>query len=157
MDYIGRSPIWPPLLILGKVALFASCLFPFAGFLQVGSPIYESTGLRIIGLLLLLSGAVLLVAAIGTLGRSVAVGFPDRNTELRTTGLYRFTRNPIYLGAFTMCTGSCLMALYPANLFLVVIAVAIHHRIIRREELFLAERFGAEWTAYCRKTPRYLL
>jgi protein-S-isoprenylcysteine O-methyltransferase Ste14 len=81
---------------------------------------------------------------------------PDRSTELKTTGLYRFSRNPVYLGAFVMCTGSCLMALYPLNVLFLLITVGIHHSIIRREEVFLEGRFGKAWSAYCAAVRRYL-
>jgi protein-S-isoprenylcysteine O-methyltransferase Ste14 len=133
MDLLGKSPIAPPLLILGKLAMFTCCLFPFVGMLHIG-----------------------LLLALATLGRSTAVGIPERATTLRTQGLYGFSRNPVYLGAFAMCAGSCLMALYPENLLLLAIALAIHHRIILGEERFLEERFGEEWRAYRSSVPRYI-
>jgi protein-S-isoprenylcysteine O-methyltransferase Ste14 len=156
MDILGKSPIAPPLLIIGKLALFACCLFPFASILQVGAPLHTSDLFITTGMVLLVGGLLLLILALSTLGRSVAVGIPERRTELRTRGLYSVSRNPVYLGAFMMCTGSCVMATYPVNFCLFVLAVVIHHRIIRKEEQFLEERFGEAWRDYRARVPRYI-
>jgi protein-S-isoprenylcysteine O-methyltransferase Ste14 len=90
------------------------------------------------------------------LGRSVAVGLPERKTELKTHGMYRITRNPVYVGAFMMCAGSCLFSIHPLNFLLFAVAGAIHHTIIRKEEEFLIATFGKEWIEYSRRVPRYL-
>jgi protein-S-isoprenylcysteine O-methyltransferase Ste14 len=156
MDLLGKSPIAPPLLILGKLAMFTCCLFPFVGMLHIGIPLSTSPWLLAAGWVFLSGGLVVLLLALATLGRSTAVGIPERATTLRTQGLYGFSRNPVYLGAFAMCAGSCLMALYPENLLLLAIALAIHHRIILGEERFLEERFGEEWRAYRSSVPRYI-
>jgi protein-S-isoprenylcysteine O-methyltransferase Ste14 len=156
MDLLGRSPIAPSLLMLGKLALFTCCLFPFVGMLHIGIPLSTSPWLHAAGWVFLSGGLVVLLLALAALGRSTAVGIPERATTLRTRGLYGFSRNPVYLGAFAMCAGSCLMALYPENLLLLLTAVAIHHRIILGGEGFLEQRFGEEWRAYRANVPRYI-
>jgi protein-S-isoprenylcysteine O-methyltransferase Ste14 len=155
MEILGKSPVSPPVLMLGKVAMFFCCMLPFAPFLHYGPPLAECPLLRIAGITILAGGLSVVIAALIGLGNSAAVGLPDRKTELRTTGLYRFTRNPIYLGAFAMCAGSCLMALHLLNLLLFILTVGIHHTIIRREEAFLEGRFGGAWLEYRRGVPRY--
>jgi len=136
--------------------MFLCCLFPFVNIFRMGGVLAEGDLLRACGWVLLAGGLAMLLVALAALGRSTAVGIPERPTTLQTGGLYRISRNPVYLGAFAMCAGSCLLALYPVNLLLLVVAVAIHHRIILKEEQFLETRFGKEWRAYSASVPRYI-
>jgi protein-S-isoprenylcysteine O-methyltransferase Ste14 len=108
------------------------------------------------GLVLFAGGSVVVLLALVGLGRSASVGIPRGKTALKTRGLYRLSRNPIYVGAFMMCAGSCLFSLHPINIALSGITVGVHHWIITREEAFLETTFGQEWLNYKRRVPRYL-
>ena len=62
-----------------------------------------------------------------------------------------------------MVLGLCWIALGPAiyvqnpiNWILVIIALAVHHKIILAEELFLHDQFGEQWIDYRNSTHRYL-
>ena len=156
MDVIGKSPIAVPALILGKLALFGCVLFPVAVKAGIVTAQYVDGFTRTTGIILYLLGLCVILLAIAHLGESVAVGIPDRKTELKTHGLYRFSRNPIYVGGFVMCAGSCLYAIHFANFLLCIIAVAIHLRIVMKEEQFLEVRFGPQWLEYKRRVPRYI-
>src|SRR5690349_17920731 len=140
MDYIGKSSVPTPILVIGKAALFGSVLFPLVRYAGVDAMIVGNVVVVAVAALLAAAGLTIVIAGVYQLGESVAVGLPERKTELRTGGLYRFSRNPIYLGAFMACAGSCLVAPHPANFVLFAIAVAVHMWIIRREEDFLEQR-----------------
>ena len=155
MDPLGKSPIPVPALIAGKTAMLACWIFALAEKLDLITPLYRNPASTIAGMLLLSFGAIIAVASFFFLGRSLSVGLPSGKTELRTGGLYRVSRNPIYAGAFLMCAGSCLITPHPLNYALFVFTVAIHHRIVLREERFLEERFGDEWRAYRQRVRRY--
>lgn len=78
-------------------------------------------------------------------------------TSLVTGGLYRFTRNPMYLGMGFILLGSALKlgtlgALLPVPFFPVV----IRQRYILPEEEFLQDVFGDEYRAYCQRVRRWL-
>jgi protein-S-isoprenylcysteine O-methyltransferase Ste14 len=82
----------------------------------------------------------------------------DRNarTDLITNGIYKYSRNPAFVGFDLMFIG--LFLTYPNALSLIVICcnvVAIHLQILQ-EEKFLQERFGSEYINYKKSTPRYL-
>ena len=72
-------------------------------------------------------------------------------------GLYRFSRNPMYLGVLVFLAGECLLfaslrlAAYSAVIFL-----AFHLRTVLYEEPALRRRFGAAYDEYCRRVPRWL-
>ncbi|MDH3943745.1 MAG: isoprenylcysteine carboxylmethyltransferase family protein [Anaerolineae bacterium] len=79
------------------------------------------------------------------------------STMLVTEGLYRYTRNPMYLGFVITLAG---LAIFFGSLspFLVVagFAVAVERKFIRMEEGRLAEKFGGEWEAYRRRVRRWI-
>lgn len=156
MDVIGKSPISVPAIVIGKVALFACSLFFIAKFLNIDVMLYDSTSTSISGMVLYVVGIFLVILSLIQLGQSAAVGIPERDTKLITHGLYRFTRNPIYLGAFIMCAGSCLFSIHIINFLLFAIAVGIHHQIVIKEEEFLEKRFGRRWIDYEQQVPRYV-
>jgi len=156
MDLIGKSPVSIPLLLLGKTAFLACSFFFLVKAFALDAMLFDSPLTRAVGMALSLVGCLTVAVSLIGLGRSTAVGLPERDTELKTGGLYRFTRNPIYLGGFLICVGSCLYAMHVVNVLLCALAAAVHMRIVRREELFLERRFGEQWLAYKRRVPRYL-
>ncbi len=102
------------------------------------------------------AGLLLLILGFASLGRSVAVGLPEEETHLKTGGVYRFTRNPMYLGGYIICLGSCLYTPHLLNILFAATAIGVHHLIVTREEQFLTQRFGLQWLDYSRRVPRYL-
>ncbi len=156
MEIIGRSPVPVPLLILGKTGLIGSPLFIIVKLLWPEAMMYDDALTRTLGIAILIAGGALFAATLIHLGESLAVGFPSRSTALKTGGLYRWTRNPIYLGAYVIGIGSCLFAIHPLNFILLAVGILVHSRIIMKEEEFLRQRFGAEWVEYSRRVPRYI-
>jgi protein-S-isoprenylcysteine O-methyltransferase Ste14 len=101
-------------------------------------------------------GFTLVVVSLVQLGQSEAIGIPERETDLKTRGLYRFSRDSVYVGGFLMCAGACLYSLHIINLLLFAIALTVHLQIVKKEEEFLEKRFGQEWLHYKRRVPRYV-
>jgi len=155
MDPIGKSPIALPFLLLGKVSVFCCWLFFFAGSFNI-EMLYDAPFTRFIAFGLVLSGFSILVLGFVFLGKSVSVGLLREETTLKTEGIYGITRNPMYLGGFFICAGSCFYSIHPVNFLLCALAVGIHHRIVLKEEQFLEQRFGTRWLDYAQKAPRYI-
>jgi len=102
-------------------------------------------------------GVMLFTLAIIRLGTfSLRVGLAQENTSLRTGGIYRFSRNPMLLGLYLMALGSAIYVQNPINWILVIVALAVHHKIILAEENFLQARFGKQWIEYRNKVRRYI-
>lgn len=156
MDPIGKSPIAVPALVLGKVAMAASLSFFLMKTHLSGSLLYDNALIGGIGTWLSIGGLAIVVLGFIDLGRSVSVGLPREATVLKTGGIHRITRNPLYLGGFLACAGSCLYCTHLLNILLCLLTVMIHHRIVLKEEGFLEERFGRQWLEYKQKVPRYL-
>ena len=72
-------------------------------------------------------------------------------------GVYRITRNPMYLSLTLLMAG---LGFSFANPWLVLLAPALllyfQERVVKREEAYLAVRFGAEYLAYKAKVRRWL-
>jgi protein-S-isoprenylcysteine O-methyltransferase Ste14 len=156
MDIMGKSPVPYPLLITGKAALFGCAFFFLLKESGMLTMMYDSQPTRILGVVLYIGGLIVILTSLFHLGTSAAVGLPERPTALRTRGLYGITRNPVYMGGFFLCAGSCLYAAHPLNFLLCAVAAAIHHMIVKREESFLETRFRDAWLHYRNRVPRYL-
>jgi protein-S-isoprenylcysteine O-methyltransferase Ste14 len=81
----------------------------------------------------------------------------ERSTALVTDGLFRYTRNPMYLGLTLVLAGVALLlgslgAWLPIPVFVAIIQV----NFIAGEERFLTELFGEEYLVYKQRTRRWL-
>lgn len=82
---------------------------------------------------------------------------PDRASRLVTTGVYRFSRNPMYLGLTITLVGWALYLLsLPALLAPVAFVLCIHRFQVLPEERILAERFGIDYEHYRDRVPRWI-
>lgn len=108
------------------------------------------------GLLLWAAGFLVLFVGRFALGGSFRIGSPREATRLRVNGLFRLSRNPMYLGVYTTLVASVLYTLNPVVLAVGIFAAAVHHRIVLAEERYLANAFGSEYADYCRRVRRYL-
>jgi protein-S-isoprenylcysteine O-methyltransferase Ste14 len=144
--------IYPPIwLVFGLVAIFAcNEFFPGPRFT---SPLglWVGGGLIVVGL-------VLLVMANGLFTRAGTGIIPFRNVSaLVTDGVYRFTRNPMYLGMLNVLLGCAITVGSSAALLVsLVFAVIIELRFIRFEEAMLRELFPDTYPAYCDRVRRWL-
>lgn len=80
---------------------------------------------------------------------------PER---LVVVGLYRYTRNPMYVAVTLMLMGWA--ATSGANalwFYAACVAFAFHLRVVLAEEPWLARRHGETWFAYAKRTPRWLI
>jgi len=81
----------------------------------------------------------------------------SKSTKLITTGLYRFSRNPIYLGMALALAGAAIKlgslgAWIPVPLFVWI----IQRQFIRNEEIFLTGIYGDEYREYMTKVRRWI-
>lgn len=83
-------------------------------------------------------------------------GIPDKDkTELITTGIYKYSRNPAFLDFDFMYIGVLLMYFNFLNAFFSLFATAMLYFRILREERCLKETFGKPYVEYCRRVFRY--
>jgi len=123
-----------------------------------GFPRFHSAATLVIGVTLLTAGFLLRVwAAYHFYKHQMNVIVLSAQSHLITTGPYRFTRNPLYVGGNVFIfLGASLMLGTPAGLVLTVLHLPLVNFMIRREERQLEQRFGDEWREYAQRTRRWI-
>lgn len=157
MKVIGKTTIHPLFFYTGKILGYITwCLFLLSIFnvLIISNQRFEI--LKIISYMLSIIGLIIVVISLINLGKSTRLGLPSENTTFKKTGLYKFSRNPMYLG-FNLFTVSSII--YTANIIIAIIgiySIIIYHLIIIGEEKFLEQRFGNEYINYRKKVRKYI-
>jgi protein-S-isoprenylcysteine O-methyltransferase Ste14 len=92
----------------------------------------------------------------GTAGRGTPAPI-DPPTRLVARGLYRYVRNPMYVGVLTAIAG-WLVAFRSTDVLVygLVVACIVGAFVLLVEEPQLRRRFGASYVDYCRQVPRWL-
>lgn len=109
----------------------------------------QPTTLFVAGFVVYGAGVVLLVASTVQFARPAASGLVE-------TGIYRISRNPMYVAYFLYFLG-CALLTQSATLLVCVLAFQMSaHAIIKAEERECEEAFGEAYHAYCRRVRRYL-
>jgi len=113
--------------------------------------------LKWFGIFIFFEGVLFLCFSLLYLGRYTKLGLPKTDSiELQTKGIYRLSRNPMYLGLILVAIASVMIVPNPFNLIFTLTGIAIHHKIILNEEKFLTERFGEAYLSYKKSASRYL-
>lgn len=103
-------------------------------------------------------GIIFFASAISTMGDNWRAGVDkEQQTQLVTTGIYRFSRNPAFIGFDLLYIGITLA--FPNWILLIVscMGIVMMHFQILEEERHLPEIFGEPYTIYKKRTPRYFL
>jgi protein-S-isoprenylcysteine O-methyltransferase Ste14 len=110
------------------------------------------------GALLLLAGLALALSAIGLFRKAGENPEPwTSTTTLVRDGVYRFTRNPMYLGMAFAHLGLALILGSPGALVTLPLAVlAIDRFVISAEESYLARTLGDDYRVFCAEVRRWL-
>lgn len=78
-------------------------------------------------------------------------------TTIITTGPFRYSRNPVYLGLTLLCTGLAIKADSIWLLGLITMAcLVIHHFVVLKEEAYLERKFGEVYLRYKSSVRRWL-
>lgn len=110
-----------------------------------------------LGCLLAFGGLVLMVRAQLEMGASWRVGVDEASRPgLVTHGLYRWTRNPIYLAMFLAFGGLVLMLPTWITLLCWIASVIGVRSQVREEEAFLLRTYGDEYRRYLDRVGRFL-
>jgi protein-S-isoprenylcysteine O-methyltransferase Ste14 len=157
IETVGCIGINKKLFMIGKLSLFTSFILVPVQLFIVNLSIFKQKSIFFwVSAVFLGVGVMFFTLAVIKLGTlSLRVGLAQENTSLQDTGIYRFSRNPMLLGLYLMALGSAVYVQNPINWTLVIIALAVHHRIILAEEIYLQNRFGEQWTTYRNNVRRY--
>ena len=114
----------------------------------------------LISILILLIGILILINPIFKFIKSKTTIDPikfKKVNKLITSGIYKYSRNPMYLGLLMIVISTSIFYL---NIFSIITPIFFYFWInrfqIKREEIFLTEKFGKEYLLYMTKTRRWI-
>ena len=147
-----NKPVLPPTYLLLAIALMLALHFIVPMAIIVKMP------WRFLGVIPLAIGLVLNLVADSAFKKQQTTVKPfEESTALITTGLYRISRNPMYLGFELILVGVALILGSLAPFVVVIIfPILMEVRFIRPEEQLLAQQFGESWLAYQRRVRRWI-
>lgn len=110
------------------------------------------------GWLVVIPGLVLIILALRRFKRADTGAIPfSKSTALVTDSIFRFTRNPMYLGMTLILAGTALrLGSLSAWLPVIFFVFIIQRQFVRNEEIFLTAIYGDEFRQYCRKVRPWL-
>lgn len=111
------------------------------------------------GVIILVAGLLTTIVGRRTLLRHGTNVNPLRpTTALVTEGIFRRTRNPLYVGIIiTQYAVALIFALDWLLLLIVPNWIVLHFAVVTREERYLERKFGDAYRRYKERVPRYLL
>jgi protein-S-isoprenylcysteine O-methyltransferase Ste14 len=121
-------------------------------------PVLVPDLVRNIGFAFVVAGFLSGVAAFMEFRRARTTVDPHGSvTSIISSGIYRFTRNPIYLGFVLMLIGLPLNSGTYWGIVLAPVFIHLMNRlVIEREEAYLEKKFGAVYTSYKSRVRRWL-
>jgi protein-S-isoprenylcysteine O-methyltransferase Ste14 len=138
-----------PVFALLSISYGAICLIITRRLQPVFNLEFLPQGLRLaVGVLLVVFGLGFFLAAV----RGVTLAY--NVDQLITSGVFRFCRHPLYASwVVFIAPGIILLANSWLGLSAPVFMYVLLCKLVQKEEQYLSQRFGKEYTAYQRKTP----
>ena len=140
---------FPPVILLASIILQLLLLFTFPVSTDLSS---------LLGLIFLLAGVFLVFFSFRFMRKMETTFIPDGTPEvLISSGPFKFSRNPIYLGMLTVLVGvAFLMSSLSAIIIAFVFGIIINFTWIAHEEKKLHELFSEDWENYSSKVRRWI-
>ena len=156
-NLLGKPSTNPLLFYTGKLSIFFSI-----GFFLCKAIVPSFGGIHVpewqawLGVGMVLPASILLVVSFFQLGTSLSYGLSDQQTRLVTTGLFKYSRNPLYVALFMINIASAIYFPALVNILVTIYCIGSHIIITLGEEKFLLNRFKAEWITYKNEVRRFL-
>jgi protein-S-isoprenylcysteine O-methyltransferase Ste14 len=128
---------------LGTIVWFTLLIYSIFLPLPLGTP-------------LLYTGIVLF--AVGIIITNIAMISFSKTAidEPVTTGLYRYSRHPVYIGIFVQYIGIGIASASGLFLLLIIVSIILSILVVPAEERFCCEKYGDAYREYMKRTPRWL-
>ena len=160
---MGKPTIYPVLFYSAKFLLFVVwslfsliAIFPeyrslVPLLIQDQTPDVQ----KLLACVFLIPANLIIVPAYLSMGLITNIGLPTGKHELRTSGIYRISRNPMYASFIFLNTATFLYLPSILLLGIMIYGMIVHHYIILGEEKFLENKFGDKYRNYKVQVPRY--
>ena len=156
-DNFAHSTIWKTSDAIFGITLLLGLVLHFVPSLNIVFPIPAQLRI-VVGVVLVSAGVIAVVLArrgLKSTGQPAAPGKPT--TQIVETGIYRFSRNPLYLGLVAVLPG---LGLSVGIAWWVILTLPmflmLQHLLIIPEEQYLLGRFSGQYAAYMSRVRRWL-
>ena len=154
---VPRGPgvvVPPPLIFVATLALGVA----IDHFVTQWTTLVPAIARYLLAALLCLAGIALIGSAVGLFRRAGTRPEPwQASSALVLDGVYRFTRNPMYLGMAAIYAAIALILdSAVALLFGIPLILIIRYGVIAREERYLLARFGDDYRRYMSRVRRWI-
>ncbi len=149
-SYFKVARVFRPLLVFAHFFIVISNIAAFVVFIWLDRHEPLSIVLSWMGLVVAIAGSILIIWAI--LALKIPTFMPPSDGQLITSGPYKITAHPIYLGGATAAFG---LAIWSASMLALIYALVITLMLFivsRAEEKDLVKEFGDRYLEYKKKT-----
>jgi len=153
---MSETEFTPPKLLPPHYAVIGAAAIIYLG-LYVRDPVDLGVW-RYLGLLDIAFAAALMLDAVRQFAQAKTNIVPlTKSSALVTKGVFRFSRNPMYLGMILTLGGlAVLMSSAYAWLIVMTFALIIRYSFVRREEALMHKTFGDAYREYQQRTRRWI-
>lgn len=156
-DQSEKYPINKTVFIIGKITMGINWIIFFLKAAGIQTlPHYQSASLTIVATILVYIGFVFVALSFIQLGKEVRFSNTGENCNLRSSGVYSISRNPMYLGFFLVCLASMLTVPHIINILCGLTGIYVHHLMTLSEETSLHNKHGEVYEKYKQSVHRYL-
>lgn len=160
---MGKPTIYPAFFYTGKFLLFGvwalfAVIALYPEYRNIVPFLIQDTipdVQKLLAVVLLIPANLIIVPAYLSMGLITNIGLPTGKHELRTSGIYKISRNPMYASFIFLNTATFLFLPSIILLVVMVYGMVVHHFIILGEEKFLEKEFGDEYKKYKARVARY--
>ncbi len=150
----GNKP--EKVLLIERIMSIATVLTSMIGISSIFlTKQFLTPELRITGIVIGILAVLFFASATITMKSSWRVGIPEEKTSLITNGIYKWSRNPAFVGFDLLYLSMCLLFFnIPLVLVSVWAAIMLHLQILQ-EEAHMHKMFGETYDQYKKHTSRY--
>lgn len=155
-EVLGTPPVPAALYTAGKIGNIAIWGAFVAHLLGCSMALFDvPVAAETAGFVIFICGSFFVIASFLAQGINIRMGTSESN-ELLTSGIYRVSRNPMYVGFALIDIAALVYTMNPLLCVPLAAAIYAHHAIAKAEESFLSKKFGASWERYAAAVRRYI-
>jgi protein-S-isoprenylcysteine O-methyltransferase Ste14 len=133
MEIFGKATINPFVFLSGKILGYCSCLLQI--LLVFDIKIIEKVNFAhnyLISFVIFFVAMFFVIFSLINLGKSTRFGLPTNDTKFKTKGLYKISRNPMYIGINLLTVASMVYTLSFVVIAIGIYSIFVYHLIILR-------------------------
>jgi protein-S-isoprenylcysteine O-methyltransferase Ste14 len=154
-DFIGQ--VFKLVFAVVVIVVLVYSFFPGAYHYLVPVSWLEGQWIRFIGVAILIGSLLWTIMAQVRMGESWRMGIAsEHKTKLVQTGVFRISRNPIYIGVIMTLLGLFLVIPNAITLLILILGVVVINIQVRLEEEYLKTAHGAEYVSYTERVRRWI-